>query len=53
MFSQLRIMIFKEVQTLVFFIFLLMDMYILTKCKGLEWHTYFLTSQLDYNGLFD
>jgi hypothetical protein len=30
-----------------------MDMYILTKGHGLEWHMYFLIDQLDYNGLFD
>jgi hypothetical protein len=30
-----------------------MDMYILTKSQGLEWHMYLLTDQLDYNGLFD
>jgi hypothetical protein len=28
-------------------------MYILIKGQGLEWHMYFLTNQLDYNGLFD
>jgi hypothetical protein len=35
------------------FHFWLMDMYILTKGQGLEWHMYFLIDQLEYNGLFD
>jgi len=30
-----------------------MDMYILIKGQGLEWHTYVLIDQFDYNGLFD
>jgi hypothetical protein len=29
-----------------------MDMYILTKGQGLEWHMYFLIDQLEYSGLF-
>jgi len=29
-----------------------MDMHILTKGQGLEWHTYMLTNQFDYNDLF-
>jgi hypothetical protein len=33
--------------------FWLMDMYILTKGLGLEWHMYVLINQFDYNGLFD
>jgi hypothetical protein len=33
--------------------FWLMDMYILTKGQGLEWHIYLLTDQFNYNGLFD
>jgi hypothetical protein len=32
--------------------FWLIDMYILTKGQGLEWHMYFLTNQLDYSDLF-
>jgi hypothetical protein len=31
----------------------LMNMYILIKGQGFEWHMYFLTNQLDYSGLFD
>jgi hypothetical protein len=30
-----------------------MDMYILTKGQGLEWHVYLLIDQLDINDLFD
>jgi hypothetical protein len=30
-----------------------MDLYILIKGQGLEWHMYCFTNQLDYNGLFD
>jgi hypothetical protein len=30
-----------------------MDMYILIKGQGLEYHTYLLTNQLEYNGSFD
>jgi hypothetical protein len=30
-----------------------MDMYILTKGQGLEWHIYLLTDHLDYSGSFD
>jgi hypothetical protein len=29
-----------------------MDMYIVTKGQGLEWHMYLLTDQLDYSGSF-
>jgi hypothetical protein len=30
--------------------FWLMDMYILTKGQGLEWHKYYLIDQFDYGG---
>jgi len=30
-----------------------MDMYILTKGQGLEWHMYLLIDQFDYNDSFD
>jgi len=30
-----------------------MEMYILTKGHGFEWHMYVLIDQFDYNGLFD
>jgi hypothetical protein len=30
-----------------------MNIYILTKGQGLEWHMYFLADQFDYIGLFD
>jgi hypothetical protein len=30
-----------------------MDMYILTKCQGLEWHMYVWTNQFDYSDLLD
>jgi hypothetical protein len=30
-----------------------MDMYVLTKGQGLEWHMYLLTDQFNYNGSFD
>jgi hypothetical protein len=30
-----------------------MDMYILIKDQGFEWHMYLLTDQFDYNGSFD
>jgi len=33
--------------------FLLLDMYIVIKIQGLEWHMYFFIDQLYYNGLFD
>jgi len=33
-------------------LFWLVDMSILTKGQGLEWHIYLLTNQLDYNVLF-
>jgi len=29
-----------------------MDMHILIKGQGFEWHMYVLTNQFDYNGLF-
>jgi len=34
-------------------LFWLMDMYILTKGQGLEWHMYVLTNQFDYSDLLD
>jgi hypothetical protein len=46
-------MIFKEVQTLANFLFLINEHVHLTKGKGLEWHVYFLTNRVDYNGIFD
>jgi hypothetical protein len=30
-----------------------MDIYILIKGEGLEWHMYFLNDQLDHSDLFD
>jgi len=30
-----------------------MDMYILTKSQGFEWHMYFFINQFDYNDLLN